>query len=65
MVKRVEQSSENAKKFSGIANLIVDKEIPLYPTEKDPLYGAEADINSINLLYSGRAVVVTLFFSSK
>ena len=27
MVKRVEQSSENAKKFSGIANLIVDKDI--------------------------------------
>ena len=34
MVKRIEKSANNAKKFSGVANLIIDKKIPYVELRK-------------------------------
>ena len=42
MVKRVEKSAENAKKFSGIANLIIDKTIKYTEVRKILYTVAEA-----------------------
>lgn len=53
MVKRIEQSSDNAKKFSGIANLIIDKEIPYTQLRKILYTVAEAGYKQYKFVVMG------------
>ena len=53
MVKRIEKSSDNAKKFSGIANLIVDKDIRYTQLRKILFTVAEAGYKQYKFVVLG------------